>query len=99
MSEYIDGARQVWDYVPNGGGSYHNGGALIGPAGAPADAFGGLIISYSLRDTATGNPDPHFTSGIRSLSVRSIAVYENATANRANTVHPGLVAPGTTLVH
>ncbi|HWE14262.1 MAG TPA: hypothetical protein VG365_12150 [Solirubrobacteraceae bacterium] len=99
MSEYIDGARQIWDYVPNGGGSYRNGGALIGPAGAPADAFGGLIISYSLRDTATGNPDPHFTSGIRSLSVRSIAVYENATADRANTVHPGLVAPGTILVH
>ncbi len=97
VSEYIDGRIQVWDYVPHGGASHVNHQTLIGPPPALPRTYGGLIISYALRDTATGNPDPYFTSGTRSLSVRSIAVYENATAGAAGTVNAGLMAPGTSL--
>jgi hypothetical protein len=97
MSEYIDGHIQVWDYVPAGGDSHVGGGSLVGPPAAFPTTYGGLIISYGLRDTVTGNPDPHFTSGARSMSVRSIAVYESATARGAGTVNGGLMAPGTSL--
>ena len=56
--------------------------------------MGGLILSYALRNPATGVSDPYFTSGTRVWSTRSIAVYENASAGGANTVNPG-IAPGT----
>ncbi|HET9117903.1 MAG TPA: hypothetical protein VFN75_07495, partial [Pseudonocardiaceae bacterium] len=98
VSEYIDGHIQVWDYVPNGGPSHVYHPTLIGPVPVRPRGYGGLIISYALRDKATGNPDPYFTSGARSLRVRSIAVYENATAEGAAALNAGLVAPGTTLV-
>jgi hypothetical protein len=97
ISEYIDGHIQVWDYVPNGGSAYVNDGTVIGPPGALPQTYGGLIVSYSLRDIATGNPDPHFLSGARSFSVRSIAVYASATGGAADAVNAGLVAPGTDL--
>lgn len=97
VSEYIDGHIQVWDYVPHGGTSHVDAETLIGPPPTLPRTYGGLVISYALRDLATGNPDPYFTSGTRSLSVRSIAVYENAPAGGANTVNAGLVAPGTSL--
>ena len=97
LSEYIDGHIQAWDYVPAGGNSHVRGGTVIGPPGASPATYGGLIISYALRDTVTGNPDPYFTSGARSMSVRSIAVYESATARGAGTVNGGLIAPGTSL--
>ena len=97
VSEYIDGHIQVWDYVPHGGTSHVDAETLIGPPPTLPRTYGGLVISYALRDLATGNPDPYFTSGTRSLSVRSIAVYENASAGGANTVNAGLVAPGTSL--
>ena len=97
MAEYIDGHIQVWDYVPHGGASHVNDQTLIGPPPVLPRTYGGLVISYALRDTATGNPDPYFKSGTRSVSVRSIAVYENAAAGGANAVNAGLVAPGTSL--
>ncbi len=97
LSEYIDGRLQVWDYVPHGGAAHVTGQSILGPPPVLPKTYGGLIISYALRATATGNPDPYFTSGTRSLSVRSIAVYENATAGGAQAVNAGLVAPGTRL--
>jgi hypothetical protein len=97
VSEYIDGHIQVWDYVPAGGNSHVTGGALLGPPGGIPKTYGQLILSYALRDTVTGNPDPHFVSGSRSLSVRSIAVYENTAARGAHTRNFGLIAPGTAL--
>ena len=97
VSEYIDGRIQVWDSVPHGGTAYVNNGTIIGPPPALPKTYGGLILSYALRDTVTGNPDPHFMSGARSISVRSVAVYENTRASGADSVNAGLVAPGTTL--
>lgn len=96
-SEYIDGRVQVWDSVPHGGAAYVNNGTIIGPPPVLPRTYGGLILSYALRDTATGNPDPHFVSGARSMSVRSIAVYENTRAAGVDSVNPGLIAPGTAL--
>jgi hypothetical protein len=98
VAEYIDGRIQVWGRVADAGASHADHQTLIGPPPVSPKTYGGLIISYALRDKATGNPDPYFTSGSRSMSVRSIAVYENATAQGARAVNAGLVAPGTTLV-
>ncbi|HWE08011.1 MAG TPA: hypothetical protein VG325_01575 [Solirubrobacteraceae bacterium] len=97
VAQYIDGHPQVWDYVPHGGSAYFHGGTVIGPPPTLPKTYGELIISYALRDTATGNPDPRFSSGARSLSVRSIAVYENATAGGADALNAGLIPPGTRL--
>jgi hypothetical protein len=97
VSEYIDGRIQVWDSVPHGGAAYVRNGTVIGPPPVLPKTYGGLILSYALRDTVTGNPDPHFGSGARSMSVRSIAVYENTRASGVDSVNSGLVAPGTTL--
>jgi hypothetical protein len=97
VSEYIDGRIQVWDSVPHGGAAYVKNGTIIGPPPVLPKTYGGLILSYALRDTVTGNPDPHFMSGARSMSVRSIAVYENTRASGADSVNAGLIAPGTTL--
>jgi hypothetical protein len=97
VSEYIDGRVQVWDSVPHGGAAYVDNGTVIGPPPVLPKTYGGLILSYALRDTVTGNPDPHFMSGARSISVRSIAVYENTKASGVDAVNAGLVAPGTAL--
>jgi hypothetical protein len=97
VSEYIDGRVQVWDSVPHGGAAYVKNGTVIGPPPVLPKTYAGLILSYALRDTVTGDPDPHFVSGARSISVRSIAVYENARASGVDAVNSGLVAPGTTL--
>ena len=97
VSEYIDGRIQVWDSVPHGGAAYTNNGTVIGPPPVLPKTYGGLILSYALRDTVTGNPDPHFMSGARSIAVRSIAVYENTRAGGADSVNSGLIAPGTSL--
>ncbi len=105
MSEYIDGYMQKWDYVPNTGSSPTPSGCIagscttIGPI-SPAPNMAGLITEYAMRNVnylgcGTGADCP-FTSGTRSFDVRSIAVYENATANLANTANGGL-APGTTV--
>ncbi len=88
MAEYIDG-RQVSFTSASAKGSQTITG--VGPVQA---VMGGLILSYALRDKATGNPDPYFASGTRVWSTRSISVYENASANGANTINPQL-APGT----
>jgi hypothetical protein len=93
LAEYIDGQLAKWDWVPNGGPAYaSSGGNLIGPA-HPGDDWMGLILSYALRNDATGNPDHWFQSGTRMMLVRSVAVYENAGANFANTINHG-IAPG-----
>ena len=96
-SEYIDGKIQSWDYVPTGGSAYTSGGTVAGPPPGPiSDAYLGLELSYALRNDVDGFPDPYFTSGTRSMTIRSIGVYENTTADGAYTSNPGL-APGTTL--
>ncbi len=96
-SEYIDGKIQSWDYVPTGGSAYTSGGTVAGPPPGPiSDAYLGLELSFDLRNDVDGFPDPYFTSGTRSMTIRSIGVYENTTADGAYTSNPGL-APGTTL--
>jgi len=99
-AEYIDGKAVSWTWVPNGGADCSNtsgtGCSVIGPASPGSGEWGGLILSYALREEADGDPDPYFTTGARSFKVRYIAVYENATANGANTFNAGL-APGTTV--
>jgi hypothetical protein len=94
VSEYIDGRIVAWDYVPHGGADYRNGGTVVGPPPSISNAILGLILSYALRDDATGDPDPYFNSGVRKFRIRSIAVYENASADAANAFNAGL-APGT----
>jgi hypothetical protein len=96
MSEYIDGQLESWEYIPDGGTAFHGpGGTVIGPPASINDTTMGLILEYGLRDDTDGDPDPYFTSGTRDYNVRSVSVYENTTANGADTVNPGL-APGTT---
>jgi hypothetical protein len=97
VSEFVDGQPVAWSYVGGtGGADYTRGGTVIGPPPSLSNAWLGLILSYALKNSATGNPDPWFRSGTRTMLVRSVAVYENAGANLANTINPG-VAPGTTL--
>jgi hypothetical protein len=96
FSEYVDGKLDDWSFVPEGGSSYTNGGSLAGPPSSLSNATMGLILSYGLRDDNTGDPDPYFPSGTRNMYVRSVAVYENASANGANEWNGGL-APGTTV--
>ena len=88
MAEYIDGRLVTFTY-----GSANGSQTMTGLPQVPA-VMGGLILSYALRNPATGVSDPYFTSGTRVWSTRSIAVYENASAGGANTVNPG-IAPGT----
>jgi hypothetical protein len=87
MSEWIDGRAVTWTY---GDGKS----STVLSVGSPPAAMGGLILSYSLRNVVVGNSDPYFTSGTRYWTTRSIAVYENASANGTNTVNPE-IAPGT----
>lgn len=105
FSEYIDGKLQTWDYIPSPGSAYVSCTATNTPAGCgtvngpPAvnnDDFIQLLLSYGLRDDTDGDPDPYFTSGTRDFNIRSVAVYENTTANGTNATGTGL-APGTTI--
>jgi hypothetical protein len=95
VSAFIDGHIQSWDYVPKGGSSYVSGGTIIGPLPGSPNGLLPFLISYGLRGTA-GVIDSNFTSGTRTFSIRSVAVYENASANGANTQNADL-APGTTV--
>ncbi len=88
MAEYIDGRPVTFSY-----GSAKGSQTITGVPQVPA-VMGGLILSYALRNVATGSSDPFFTSGTRVWSTRSIAVYENASANGADAVNPQ-IAPGT----
>ena len=88
MAEYIDGRPVTFSY-----GSAKGSQTITGVPQVPA-VMGGLILSYALRNVATGGSDPFFTSGTRVWSTRSIAVYENASANGADAVNPQ-IAPGT----
>ena len=88
MAEYIDGRQVTFSYGSAKGSQTITG---VGPVQA---IMGGLILSYALRNVATGSSDPYFTSGTRVWSTRSIAVYENASAIGANTINPQ-IAPGT----
>jgi hypothetical protein len=104
FSEYIDGKIQTWDYVPTHGSNYvsctatntpPSCGTVNGPPSVNNDDFIQLLLSYGLRDDTDGDPDPYFTSGTRDFNIRSVAVYQNATADGANATGTGL-APGTT---
>ena len=88
MAEWIDGQPVTYTW-----GSAKGSQTLTGLPQVPA-IMGGLILSDAVRNPATGNSDPYFTSGSRVWSIRSIAVYENASAAGANTVNPS-IAPGT----
>jgi hypothetical protein len=87
MSEWIDGKPVTWTYEAGQG-------STVLSVSSPPAVMGGLILSYALRNTAVGIVDPYFASGSRYWTTRSIAVYENATANGANTINPQ-IAPGT----
>ncbi len=81
LEEFIDGVRQSW--------FGHNG--VLGPVSSPTIAPMGLIISSALRGSGS-----NFTSGSRSFSIRSVAVYEDA-GHAGQNVTGGGVAPGTIL--
>jgi hypothetical protein len=93
LSEYVDGKLVSWTYVPNAGSAHTS--TVIGPS-TYVSAFLGLELSYPLRNQADGNPDPYFESGVRTMTVRSVSVYENATADDADTLNPQ-IAPGTSV--
>jgi hypothetical protein len=88
-SEYIDGRLQTWV----GGG---------GVAAAPPyfnKVSMSLLLTNALRDsTATSGPNPYpgFSSGARTFTARSIAVYEDG-AHAGRQITGGGVAPGTTV--
>jgi hypothetical protein len=68
---------------------------LSGPVTGAQD-MGGIWLQYSLRNVLwSGNNDTNFKSGTRSMHIRSVAVYENKSANHAHTSNGGLIAPGT----
>jgi hypothetical protein len=70
---------------------------LSGPVTGAQD-MGGIWLQYSLRNVLwSGNNDTNFKSGTRSMHIRSVAVYENKSANHAHTSNGGLIAPGTTV--
>lgn len=97
VSEFVDGQAVSWSFVGGtGGAAYVPDGKVIGPPHDLGHAWLGLILDYALRDLATGNPDPWFSSGTRTMTIRSVAVYENTGADFANTINHE-VAPGTTL--
>ncbi|MGH8962755.1 MAG: hypothetical protein ACRDWT_16470, partial [Jatrophihabitantaceae bacterium] len=86
LSEWIDGKPVTW--------TYESPGATTFSVSQPPAVMGGLILSYALRNTAVGSSDPYFASGTRYWTTRSISVYENASANGADTINPE-IAPGT----
>jgi hypothetical protein len=88
-SEYIDGQLQRWVGV--------NGVAPAPPYFNKVSM--GLLLTNALRDktpTSGPNPYPGFSSGTRTFTVRSIAVYEDA-AHAGEGISGGGVAPGTTI--
>jgi hypothetical protein len=88
-SLYIDGQRQGWVGV--------NGVAPAPPYFEKTPM--GLLLTNALRDkTATSGPNPYpgFSSGTRTFTIRSIAVYDDA-AHAGQDVSGGGVAPGTTI--
>ncbi len=80
VEEFIDGVRQSW--VGNNG--------VLGPV-SPAVVAMGLKLSNGLRGSGA-----NFTSGSRTFSIRSIAVYEDA-GHAGQAVSGGGIAPGTTV--
>jgi hypothetical protein len=54
----------------------------------------GLILSNALRSVGGANPDPAFTSGVRTWDIRAISVYEDG-AHAGQNIEGGGVAPGT----
>ena len=86
-SEYIDGQLQRW--VGTDG---------VAPAPPHVNTVSmSLLLTNALRDrtpTSGPNPYPGFSSGTRTFTVRSIAVYEDA-AHAGQNVTGGGVAPGT----
>jgi hypothetical protein len=88
-SEYIDGQLQRW--VGNNG---------VGPAPPYFERVQmSLLLTNALRDKmgASGpNPYPGFSSGSRTFTIRSIAVYQDG-AHAGQSIAGGGVAPGTTL--
>jgi hypothetical protein len=80
LEEYIDGVRQSW-MGKNG---------VLGPVSPGAVAMG-LKLSNALRDNGS-----NFTSGSRTFSIRSIAVYEDGN-HAGHAVSGGGVAPGTVI--
>jgi hypothetical protein len=93
FAEYVDGKPDAWSYLSDGAA----GQTVAGPPPSISDATMGLILSYGLRADATGDPDLYFLGGTRSFLIRSVAVYENATADGAYAYNVGL-APGTSLI-
>jgi hypothetical protein len=53
-----------------------------------------LILTNALRSVGGANPDPQFTSGVRTWDIRAISVYEDG-AHAGQNVEGGGVAPGT----
>lgn len=99
FSEYIDGKIQTWSWYPTASAdcpAFSTTCTVGGPPPVNNNQALSLILSYGLRDDTDGDPDPYFMSGTRDFDIRSIAVYENASADGANTANGGL-APGTTL--
>jgi hypothetical protein len=85
-SFYIDGALQTGGTIPANG--------LMGPPGGSINTPNmGLVLQYALRNPkfSTG-----FTSGSRTFTVRSAAVYEDA-AHAGKDIVNGGPAPGTTV--
>jgi hypothetical protein len=79
VEEYIDGVRQTW--LGNNG--------VLGPPPSVTAVPMGLKLSNGLRGTGS-----NFTSGSRTFSIRSIAVYEDSGHAGLN-VEGGGLAPGT----
>lgn len=70
---------------------------VMGPVPDGASPYMQLLLSYALREKGGADPSAGFTSGSRSFDIKSISVYENASAHGANTQNAGL-APGTHLI-
>jgi hypothetical protein len=88
-SEYIDGQLQRWVGI--------NGVAPAPPYFEKVPMH--LLLTNALRDktpTSGPNPYPGFSSGTRTFTIRSIAVYEDA-AHSGVGISGGGVAPGTAI--
>jgi hypothetical protein len=92
MEEYIDGHPAHW----NGATKMANSPTtLAGISSGGATTFGGLIAMNAMKQNSSNPGYLPFTSGTTTYRIRSIAVYENTTANGANTINGGTIAPGT----
>jgi hypothetical protein len=84
-SFYIDGKLQPWAANQPSSGQQVDGKPMM------------LLLDYIVMGSDDqNNIDPGFTSGIRSMKVNNVVVYEDKDANGAGVVGGGL-APGTTL--